>query len=426
MKQLIHLSRAFFLIFFLCAATAGHGQSAQNRDMVYDNEIHSVQLSLSNDPLADPIIRLGSADKIRLAFDDFSNESFQFKYTFIHCSANWETSKLDKMEYLYGYFEDEINNYKFSLNASPPYIHYKLDFPNANMGIKLSGNYILMVYLDNTDDENIILTKRFMVVEPLATIAIDIPYYSKNLEYTRKKQQVDIRVQTPDLFNAEPMQRVNVVIQQNGRWDNAKFNLKPTSIMMNELAYEYPDGIVFDGGNQFRNFDMKSFWYQSPHIRQIINEEEGYTVVLHTDGNRSKKPYETYEDLHGRAFIKARNDQNSDIEGEYAWVEFTLHQPKIEDAEVYILGALNDWHLDEKSKMKYNARMNMYHGDLFLKQGFYNYQYVVVPNGSSVGDVTIIEGDHWDTLNEYKIYVYYRERVPNYDRLIGYSLSLSH
>jgi len=195
---------------------------------------------------------------------------------------------------------------------------------------------------------------------------------------------------------------------------------------MNELDYNYRDGIVFDGGNEFRNFDMKSYWYQSPQIRKIISDENGYEVILHTDGPRKDKPYESLEDINGVCYIKARPNQETAIEGEYAWVEFTLNHKKIQNADVYILGQLNDWHLDGRSKMNYNEQINGYNGEMFLKQGYYNYNYVVVPKGEKQGDITIIEGDYWDTFNDYTIYVYYTERIPEYDRLVGYLKLSSH
>lgn len=391
-----------------------------NEDKIYDPNIQTVMLNKYGNELTDPIIVLNSGKRLHLSFDDLSDDAYIFRYTLIHCTADWQTSDLNQIDYLEGYFEDDITEYKFSLNAIPQYIHYDLVFPSRDMDVKLSGNYIIKVYLDNTDDENVILTRRFFIVEPLTRIEAEVPYYPKKLEYTRLKQQIDLKVHTPDLFSAEPQRRLNVSIRQNGRWDNMFSGLKPTSIMMNELEYNYPDGIVFDGGNEFRNFDMKSYQYQSPQIRRIISDANGLNVILHTDAPRKGKPYETLVDLNGRRYVKARSDQRTDIEGEYAWVDFVLKHPKIENADIYILGQLNDWHLDNKNKMRYNAQSKHYYGEMFLKQGYYNYNYVVVNKGESKGDITIIEGDHWDTFNEYSVYVYYREIVPEYDRLIGY------
>ncbi len=395
-------------------------QTVKNEDLVYDNNIQTVLLHHVSNQLNPPVIRLGNNDHLRLSFDDFSDETYLFRYTIVHCTSDWETSDLEQQQYLEGYYENEITDYAFSRNAIPPYIHYNLVFPTSDMKILLSGNYILKVYVDTPDDGNVVLTRRFFVVEQLIRVKATIPYYPKNLLYTRKKQQIDLTLITPDLFNAEPQERFNVSIRQNGRWDNMKSGLKPNSIMMNQLDYDYPDGIVFDGGNEFRNFDMKSFWYQSMYIKRIISDENGYNVILHTDYPNTRKPYERIDDINGQKLIKARTEQSTQVEGEYAWVDFWLKYDKISNADIYILGALNDWRLDKKSRMTYDSKYRQYHGDLFLKQGYYDYMYAVVPKGKTKGDVTLIEGDHWETDNDYTIYVYYREKVPEYDRLVGY------
>jgi hypothetical protein len=413
-----------YLLLFLVSISilSTQAQQIKNEDLVYDENIHTVLLFRAGNQLDPPVIQLGSNDKLQLMFDDMSNETYRFKYTFVHCTANWKDSQLEQFEYLDGYYEDEIMDYQFSVNAIPGYIHYDLMFPNANMNIKLSGNYILKVYLDEPTDENIIFTRRFFVTEPLVNISVTIPYYPKKLEFTRFKQQIDLKLTTPDLFNAEPMQRMNVTIQQNGRWDNAKTGLKPTSISMNMLDYDYPAGIVFDGGNDFRHFNMESFWYKSMYISEIISNKEGYDVMLHTEGTRKGREYETLNDLNGKCVVQARKDQVTATEGEYAHVFFSLKIPEFKDADVYILGQLNDWQLNDKSLMKYDSRYRMYTGEMFLKQGFYEYNYVLVQNGSTKGDITAIEGDHWETDNNYTVYVYYREKVPEYDRLVGYMI----
>lgn len=407
-------------IYFFIATATSKANIIENKDLVYDENIHTALLHPPNDQLLLPVIRLNSTDKLQLSFDDMSAESYLFKYKFVHCTKDWQTSGLYVMDYIDGFFEEDITNYEFSLNAIPPYIHYNLIFPTREMQIKLSGNYILKVYIDTPDDDNVILTKRFFVVEPLVRIKVTIPYYPKNLEFVRKKQQIDLTLFTPDLFNAEPEQRISVTIQQNGRWDNVKENLRPTSIMLNQLDFNYREGIVFEGGNQFRNFDMKSYWYQSMYIKEIISNPDGYDVILHTDRNRANKPYSVIDDIAGKKLIKARSGQDTNTEGEYAWVEFWLRQPRIKDANIYLLGALVDWQLDEKSKLRWDSRLNIYRGRLYLKQGYYDYLFVVVPKGKTRGSVSVIEGDHWETVNQYSVYVYYKEKVPAYDRLVGY------
>jgi hypothetical protein len=393
-----------------------------NEDRVYDENIHSVILFAGTDQLNPPVMELGTDQSLLLAFDDMSYDSYIFNYTIVHCTRDWETSDLDQMQYLDGFFEGEIRDYAFSLNAIPEYVHYQLRFPNVDMRIKLSGNYIIKVYLGVPDDENVILTRRFFVIEPLATINVRIPYYPKEIQYTRMKQQIDLVVFSPnDLFIAEAKQRVSIMIMQNGRWDNMAKNLHPTSVIQNEMNFNYPKGILFDGGNAFRNFDMKSFWYQSMYIKKITQEPDGYKVLLYDDTPMAGKAFESIETLNGRKFIKARTDQSTSTEGEYAWVYFTLKYPKIENADIYLLGAINDWMYNEKNKLEYNESAREYQGKLYLKQGYYEYMFSVVPEGKTVGDVTLIEGDHFQTDNIYSVFVYYRERVPEYDRLLGYS-----
>ncbi len=421
----------FFKLFFLIAISVislkSFSTEIQNKDLVYDDKIHTVLLYQQGNQLSDPVIKLHSNDKLTLEFDDFSDESYNFRYTFFHCDRNWNRSDLNQIDYIDGNPEGYIEDFEYSVNAIPSYIHYTVTFPSEEMTIKYSGNYILVVYVDDYEnEENIILTRRFFVVEPLVTIKTEIPYYPNNLEYTRHKQQINLSVLTPETFNIQAFERFNAFIQQNGRWDNMVRNLKSTAVLSNELQYNYPDGIVFNGGNQFRHFDMKSFYYQSMYIKKIINRPDGYTVILHTDYPRAGKQYENIADIHGRKLIKARNDQKTSIEGEYADVKFTLKSPKFENANVYIIGQINDWLLNDNNKMRYDSRYQAYRKTMFLKQGYYDYMYCVVPEGQNKGDVTLIEGDWWDTLNEYKVYIYYTNPMPEYDRLVGYKDFLSH
>ncbi len=406
------------LILVMAFPFFGAGQTVHT-DHVYDGNIENVLLYANGNQLEDPVIELGSADKLTLSFDDLSNRQENYKYTLVHCTSDWHTSDLDPSDYLSGYFEGDINNYRFSFNTLAPYIHYQLVFPQAEIRPKLSGNYILKVYLDDDGDTNVMITKRFFVVEPLVKIAAKVPYYPKNLKNFKTKQQIDFSCYTPDIFSAEPEQRFKVNIRQNDRWDNAFFGLHPTSVTPNELQYNFANGIVFNSGNEPRYFDMKDFWYRSEYIRSITQLKNDYKVVLHTDYPRVGGQYETYKDNHGKMFIAARSDQNPKIEGDYAEVYFSLRMPEISHAKVFILGQLTDWQLNDNSLMTYNGQTHQYEARLFLKQGYYEYWYAVLPAGSRQASVTPVEGSFWETQNTYTIYVYYHNRLPVYDRLVG-------
>ena len=67
--------------------------------------------------------------------------------------------------------------------------------------------------------------------------------------------------------------------------------------------------------------------------------------------------------------------------------------------------------------MSYNSGKGVYESSLFLKQGFYNYQYFVDSQRLSSD---YFEGSHFETENVYEVLVYYRPFRPNADLLIGY------
>jgi hypothetical protein len=410
--------KCFVFLFLGWIPFASVGQNIL-KDHVYDDQIKNVLLYANGNQLEDPVIHLGTADKLTLSFDDFSNRQENYKYTLVHCTSDWEPSNLDPSEYLSGYLEGDINHYKFSFNTLTPYIHYRLVFPQGGLQPQLSGNYIIKVYLDDTGDTIPILTRRFFVVEPLVSIAAKIPYYPKDLSDFKVKQQVDFVCKTPDVFRAEPEQRFKVTIRQNDRWDNAYCDLHPTSVTPYQLQFNFADGITFNSGNEPRYFDMKDYWYQSEYIRRITQLKDRYEVVLHTDYPRTGHRYETYRDNHGKMFIAARRDQNPHTEGGYADVYFSLKMPRLENGDVYILGQLTNWQFTPANKMTYNEQKQAYEGSLFLKQGYYEYWYAFLPAGSTSATIVPIEGSYWETRNVYTIYVYYHNRNLEYDRLVG-------
>jgi hypothetical protein len=393
-------------------------------DYTYDDSIKSVLLYNARNELSYPIIGLNGGELLQLKFDDLRRENTVYNYTVVHCNANWEKSDLEQNEYIDGFFEDELFDFKYSNNTDLYYTHYSLTFPNENMKLKQSGNYILMVYKVN-DATHPILTKRFMVYESLVGIRMDIKR-ATDVHESYYRQEVDFTVNHDGYDVKDPFNRLNVVLMQNYRWDNAITGLKPKFINDTELNYDYNSGEnVFDGNNEFREFDAKSIKYQTIRVKKIQFETQDKLqhVYLLPDEKRSFKQYYSMPDINGNFLIKRNEGTDSDIEADYIKVHFDLPcSPPIQDGNLYLFGKFSDWKFKEELKLDYDTVNQRYTKEVLLKQGYYNYVYCFVKDGSkNTGDISIIEGSHYETRNEYSILVYHRELNQNFDKLVGFA-----
>ena len=99
----------------------------------------------------------------------------------------------------------------------------------------------------------------------------------------------------------------------------------------------------------------------------------------------------------------------------YLNVNFTFRSPKLNE-DVYLIGNFNSWKQNEENRMTWNN--GFYSAKVFLKQGFYDYQYWVSPTSTMNGNY--LEGNYFQTENMYEVLVYYRPFQPNADMLVGY------
>lgn len=397
----------------------------RNDNAVYRENIQTVLLYKAGFELSPPVIQLHSGEKLVLAFDDLDADYKQYRYTFLHCDADWKKSDIQPMEYISGYYDDLIEDYTYSYNTTVPYVNYSVSFPNENIRITKSGNYVLRVFLDSDQDQNVILTRRFMVYEPLVTVEGKIANtYDLNLRYTH--HQVSFRVLSENYYMSDTYRNLHVVVMQNGRWDNVIKNIQPRNIVGNEYNYSLIEELAFPAGNEFRYLDMKTLKYNTDRMQSLQYTYDGYQVYVMTDLPRNRGNYIYEEDINGRRLIAANDTRDSYSEGDYAWVHFLLpYYPPLAEGNLYVAGGFSDWQYNPENLMIYNKGLRAYEGKVFLKQGYYNYAYVFLPNHSRTGDLTFIEGSYWETGNEYSIFVYYQQQGDFYDRLVGLGFLMS-
>jgi hypothetical protein len=400
------------------------GFSQDDNPLMFSNHIFSehvktVQIYKEGWNLSYPVIKLNSGEKLVLNFDLLGENIETFYYTFIHCDKDWKRSDIFPTDYLDGFAENPIEEYKPSFNTTVNYIHYSLSFPNNRVTFKLSGNYIVIVYPIDSQEKPV-LAQRFLITESLADIDISVHRPRMTADFNTG-QQVDFNVSFRNLRINDPYTDIYGFILQNGRWNNAKTNLKPDFVSSNVLKYSsLSDKNVFQGGNEFRYFDIKSIRYQSQYVRKIDFLMGNYHVYLAPSENREFKPYFYWEDFNGKFYVAIQEEKNPDTDADYVYVYFNLPSKYyVEGGSMYVSGALNNWEFNGKNVMSYNRDAGAYECIMLLKQGWYNYEYVFKPEGVENGVATKFEGSHYETENDYTVIVYFRNPRERYDRLLG-------
>lgn len=375
---------------------------------------------VQNNQNAIPIFKLG--DSFELQFDDLYGNEANYYYTITHCNYDWTPSQLSINEYLNGFDNQRIQTYTNSLNALQIYSHYSLAFPNRNTSFRVSGNYIIKIL---NEDREVVFSKKLALYEELVSVPVQVKR-ARNMTVINQKQNLEFSIKSTTINFQSPLQNVKVLLLQNGKFDNAIKNIKPQYTIGNDLIYRYDAETQFWAGNEFRFFENKDIRAANNSIAFIDSKGGIYNAHLYTDQARANNPYTFFPDINGNYIIKNINADNNAIEADYAWVFFTLSAPSyFGKNNIYINGMFNNYALGEENKMEYNAKKGVYEKALLIKQGFTNYQYVIADSNGKIDDENAIDGNFYQTENNYFVLVYYKENNQRYDRIIGQGIASS-
>ncbi len=410
MKKIFTLIIAFLSI----VAAAQHVDTMTG---IFDENLRTLQVQLDGDPFAEPIALMNSDERIYIAFDRLAEDREFLRYSLTHCNANWQPSGLVDSEFLDGFNEGTIENYDFSQATTVHYVHYWMTLPNEDVAPKISGNYLLKIYSE--DDPDIILAQaRIMFSEETAlTIAQASP--QTDIDYNKSHQQLTISVDVDRAMIDDPFNDILIVVGQNGRLDSQVSLRQPLRMNGATLYYEHQMPLIFEAGNEYRRFETVNVNYPGMGVAAIEYHEPYYHFSLYTDERRDDEPYVYDQTQHGRFFIREYNSDYSDVQADYAVVHFTLDYPDSPGAMIFLDGDFTLRRFDDNARMFYNHSTGLYERSMLLKQGAYNYQYLIVPPDAKRGYTDRIEGDKYQTLNRYDVRVYTRRKGERYDRLIG-------
>ena len=406
---------------FTSAFSTTAPDSATHITKSYTPDIQTILLYGSSSELSAPIIKLDGNQTLTLRFDDLSDDSRDLFYEFEHCTHDWKSSDLDKFDFQEGYDSDRINDYEYSFNTLIPYTHYKLEFPNDQIQLTQSGNYIIRVFEDR-DPDKVLLEARFMVMETLAQIeAKVIP--SRIVALRQYNQEVDLSVDVAKVGTTNPYQEIELVVAQNYRWDNAKRNINPSFANGSKLTYDMPGSISFDGINEYRKLDAKSVQYRSEEVRDVELMDDGYHIFMADDQARAYSKYVFENDINGKTLIKNDDMNNAHTEADYVWVHFNFPiDAMFGNGALFLFGQVSNWNLSDDFKLTYNPNTHSCELKTPIKQGYYNYQYLWDAQQEKEPNTLLTEGNHSVTENDYQVFVYFKDQRNFCDRLVGYKL----
>lgn len=362
-----------------------------------------------------PVFKLG--ESFELNFDDLFGNEANYYYEIIHCDYNWVPSDIPKQEYLKGLDNQRIIDYSNSFNCLQLYSHYQLNIPNQFTQLAISGNYVIKIL---NEDRDVVFSRKFIIYEDIANVRLQIKR-GRNISTIESKQNLDFSITSKSLTFQNPLQNVKVLLLQNRQFTTGIKNIAPQYTIGNELVYKYDSETQFWGGNEFRFFDNKEIRNAANNVAKISSNGAIYNSFLFTDEARANFPYSFTQDANGNFVARNLNAANNKIEADYAWVYFSLSAPSFRlDKDIYINGMFNNYALTPENKMEFNEKKNVYEKALLIKQGFTNYQYVVADAKGKIDQENSIDGNFFQTENEYEIIVYYRENTQRYDRVIGF------
>lgn len=402
---------SFSLLFLLLIPL----KSAAQQNELYAGNVATLQVVAGDNWLSMPITQL-NGEPVNISFDELSHDYHRFTYTIEHCDADWSKSEnLFPSDFLAGFTEgNTITDVRQSNNTNVLYTHYSLRIPNNRCQITMSGNYRLNVFDENNNNEKV-LSACFMVVEPLAEVGLSVTS-NTDMDVHGRHQQVGMEVVYPSLNVVNVDEQIRTVVLQNGRWDNARWNLKPQYEKKDGLEWSHHPKLIFDAGNEYHKFEVLDVTHTTLGLDDIGWDGKDYHAYVQTDFQRRSYVYD--KDANGAFYIRNSDNMENNTSSDYLLVHFSMSSPRYAE-NIYLNGAWTNGRFLPEYQMIYNDSRQVYQATVLLKQGYYSYQYLKV-NRDGTASFLPTEGNFSQTENKYQALVYYRAIGERADRLVGY------
>lgn len=406
------LTISWSLIIVLIHSHAGHAQIANK---IYKEQIKTTYLSQNsmNELIVENLcMGIERQENTILLFDDLNLENTNYNLRIIHCQSDWKPSQLNEIEYLVDFNDIPIRYPETSMGTKIPYKQFKISLPK----LKISGNYIAMVYA-NRNKRDTVITKRFSIYQNEINIGSKISFAKSNL-LRSTHQFIDLNLGYPSAYLINSDENLKIEVHKNNQSENvlAKIPKPMIQAMERKLTYQFYDQEnAIPGGNEYRLIDLRSTQQRLNFVGQINTLDRFSEISILPEQAQGNYSYVQRPDFNGAFVIANYENPNNPLQADYVYCTFILKSRKFEDEKIYVIGAFNSFELNHLNQLQYDEAKGAYLGRVLLKQGIYNYQFM-----SNNPLNNNLEGNHSETENYYEILVYYRKPGERFDSLIGY------
>lgn len=338
-----------------------------------ENSVRTVQLYQAGSEHNLPVIRLQTNQTLALEFDIMAEQGRPLSVYFYHADRVWRRD-LTASQFLESYQHDNLLDYEMSTGTQVPYVHYSYRFPNENIRFRISGNYIVRV-TEQGSEEDVLFERAFFITEQATALDfVTDRVLVGSYGYPSIQPFAEFRPAPGtegDVFD------YNVCFARNGRFDLARCSDRPSLMNAPMMQFYLEPETSFEPEAAPYFLDLSNLRSSS----QIVSSDfatSPFRVELEPD----------YAAFGGSALAEPLNGQSrvssvaavgdADVRGEYVLTRFVFVPPDESrlSGEVLVTGSFNGWRYDAENSLSWVPEQSRYEGDVLLKQGQYEYRYV--------------------------------------------------
>jgi len=369
--------------------------------------IRSIEL-FRRTPGSVPVITLNSGQTLQLRFDELAETINTFQVQVKHYNADWTESTLLPSFVHAGFRDDIIAEGTPGVGQYPSYFSYSYTFPNPNLDIQISGNFMLQVY--EYGSRELLFTLPFFVMEDRGRLNASVTGYFEGRTFPNHQVFTDYHYPP---FVSMPIIDIDMYVTQNQFWGRSQIATQRDVSSPDLIRMHIDRNEGFAGRYEFRPLVIDDIRSISRGVIDVFPDRDPPLIRLQydvVDLDINPRPSRSY----------AYGAPATSRAARYTEVEFNLERPShiSPDEEIYVLGSFTNWNLSELQRMNYDSEQDAFRATIMIKEGRYDYTYSTITN-NRLSELSLA-AFFAQTIQDYQIMIYYHDQQEQYDRLLQF------